>query len=512
MITYSEFIKKGIDLAPLGFQQSGDFVLYYCTPKKAKILAAAGIDGIHYCTIPDFGEMIFAVSPMNFGDCVHPIARSFEDLLRLLLSCVDMAALEQCYAWDEEQYKAFLIDCPATQEQQAVLDAIRNELGLTPIENAFSYVKELQAEFDYSAIPYTEDYYDPEMNAAAPERPAQWQVFFDGGYWTKNGKGRAGKEITLNSSFAWGEEIWHIPAIYSCAKGLVVDFCVEINPERMKAFLNKWVPVCEGDPILPRETQEELDKANPLSIDFRPHIFVNGKVVPAKHGCSINWIPESCIPDGTENPGEAKGLIKHYGLDETRAWSFHRWSCPWATMKKPVIQTFKLTLERRLETINGIHFMNPAVGDKITFVHPITHTEHTLTVVEYKKQELTSKAFAHEEFDFPTHHTAMTYTVEPELPNKNFQVRDRLDNDEPKRRRGKLYEPQANNGAFSIGIIGGADGPTAMILSNGRESNTAQHVALSALHFEPIDEIEWKIIFREKPMEDIEFEKNFIQF
>ena len=109
--------------------------------------------------------MIFAVSPMNFGDCVHPIARNFEDLLCLLLYCTDMAALEQCYAWDEEQFKAFLIDYPATQEQQSVLDAIREEFGLEPMADAFSYVKQLQTEFDLSVIPYTEDYYDPDMNA-----------------------------------------------------------------------------------------------------------------------------------------------------------------------------------------------------------------------------------------------------------------------------------------------------------------------------------------------------------
>ena len=223
MITYSEFLKKNIDLAPLGFCQDTNNVPYYCTPKDANILASAGVDGIHYCTIPGFDELIFAISPMNLGDCVHPIARTFEDLLRLLLSCVDMAALEQCYAWDEEQYKAFLIDCPATKEQQEVLDVVRNELGLTPFADAFSYVKELQAEFDYSEIPYTEDYYDPDMNVAAPV-PTEWQVFYDGGYWTKNGKGRAGEEVVLNSSFNWGEEVWHIPAIYSCSKGLVVEF------------------------------------------------------------------------------------------------------------------------------------------------------------------------------------------------------------------------------------------------------------------------------------------------
>lgn len=111
---------------------------YFCTPKGAAIIGWAGVDGIHYCFVDGFGETVFAVSPMNVGDYVHPVARNFEDLLRLLLSCVDMAALEQCYAWDEEQYKAFLIDCPATEEQQAVLDAIAAEFGLSPMEDAFA--------------------------------------------------------------------------------------------------------------------------------------------------------------------------------------------------------------------------------------------------------------------------------------------------------------------------------------------------------------------------------------
>ena len=65
----------------IGLEQTDHAAAYYCTPRDAQIIGWAGVDGIHYCTIPKFGEMVFAVSPMNFGDCVHPIARSFRDLL-----------------------------------------------------------------------------------------------------------------------------------------------------------------------------------------------------------------------------------------------------------------------------------------------------------------------------------------------------------------------------------------------------------------------------------------------
>ena len=107
---YCRFRKLKIDHGCLGIQLLKHYANYYCTPKGAVIIGSAGVDGIHYCTIPEFGELIFAVNPMDFGDCVHPIAKNFEDLLRLLLSCADMAVLEQCYAWDEEEYKARLID------------------------------------------------------------------------------------------------------------------------------------------------------------------------------------------------------------------------------------------------------------------------------------------------------------------------------------------------------------------------------------------------------------------
>ena len=68
---------------------------YFCTPKGASIFGWAGVDGIHFCFVRDFGGMVFSVIPMNSApDFVHPLANDFEDFLRLLLACSDSAALE----------------------------------------------------------------------------------------------------------------------------------------------------------------------------------------------------------------------------------------------------------------------------------------------------------------------------------------------------------------------------------------------------------------------------------
>lgn len=89
-------------------------------------------------------------------------------------------------------------------------------------------------------------------------------------------------------------------------------------------------------------------------------------------------------------------------------------------------------------------------------------------------------------------------------PGRNFQVRDCLQNEQPKRKPRNQFEPQVSYDACCIGIIGGADGSTAVFVSAGQ--NSEQHQALSALRFEHADDIEWKIVFREKLLEDIETE------
>ncbi|MBR2868613.1 MAG: hypothetical protein IKB88_06085 [Clostridia bacterium] len=498
----NSFRKAGIDLSPLGFDMNGGFENYYCTPDGAEILASSGVDGIHYCTVPRFGEMIFAVSPMNFGDCVHPIARDFEDLLRLLLHCGDIAALEQCYAWDEEQYKAFLSDYPPTEAQQNVLEEIRNRFCLEPIEDSFSYVKGLQAEFDLSLVPYTEDYYDPDMNPSAPEVSSEWAVYFDRGYYNKNSEGEAGEEVVIDKAFLWGDDIWHIPSIYSCEEGLVIDFCVEIAPEKEKAFMDKWYPVLSDGHSISNEIYEQIEHENPMNKDFGFELKLNGQQIIGTHGTSVSSIPADCLPDGVKSEREVADIIRHYGLDETRAWVFHRWSCPWVNGRVKEINSLKLKLECRPTAIEGIRFRNPSVGDEITFVHPIHNTEHKLTVTGYEKQEFPTEGFPHAEYEFPTCHTAISYTLEPDLADSNFRVRDCLNNEQPRLRPKNGFEPQSDYDACSMGIIGGADGPTAVMISVGESAQ--QHMAVSSLRFEYADDTEWKTVFFEKLIEDTE--------
>ncbi|MFR8165914.1 MAG: hypothetical protein ACLU8D_07955 [Enterocloster sp.] len=65
-----------------------------------------------------------------------------------------------------------------------------------------------------------------------------WKVTFEGGFYGQ--RGRRGIEIPVGKTFSWGKEIWHVPAVYQCGKGLVADIFAEIDPERVRAFLELY--------------------------------------------------------------------------------------------------------------------------------------------------------------------------------------------------------------------------------------------------------------------------------
>ena len=66
------------------------------------------------------------------------------------------------------------------------------------------------------------------------------------------------------------------------------------------------------------------------------------------------------------------------------------------------------------------------------------------------------------------------------------------------RRETASFAPEAQND-FCVGIIGGADGPVAIVV--GEAAQGKLHTACSSLHFEIVDHVDWRIGFRETPWE-----------
>ena len=500
-MTYTEFKKLKINTSNIGWElPSKNDVAYFCTPKGAKIIGRAGVDGIHYCTVRALGETIFAVSPMNLpGNYVHPIARNMEDLLRLLLACLDMNLIEQAWAWDEEQLTEQIEEVRKSEYFDAApLDAIRDKCGLEPMENPFEYLYQLQNSFNYGDIPFTKEYYET-VEDNYEWTPPEWKVTMDGDFFQERGKG--GREISLNKSFAWGGETWHIPAAYLCSGGVVVDFFAEVDAEKFIAFRKEAETAFRnGRPT--EEDEEQLLRMNPSSINFRPTIVVNGVELRNKSGHGDAWYPQIYLDyfgDGETEDVRAKAIVEHYGFDPDKIYIIRRCTFPSET-KISEITSLSLKMVRSPEIFSGIHFTDPKVGETIDFTHPVHGTEHTLTVVEYEAEEMDQSKFASDEFIFPTHMTAMQYTITPDLPREEISVRDCANGDSP-RRKESVQKPGCVF-CSAIGVIRSADGPTAVAV--GVRQEVSVHSACSSLYFEKQDSVEWRVGFRVKTVEDLD--------
>lgn len=498
MKALKHYLNSDLDLSVLGLHRGSEEGGYFCTPLGAHVIGWAGVDGIHYCTIEGQGETIFAVSPMNFGDYIHPIAESFDVLLRMLLSCHSIDAMEQCYAWAEDQFTAFLIDYPATAEIQEKQDQIREIFKLDPMDDVFGYIKQLQDNYDLSGIRYSEEYYETlgiELPAFEEE---EWIVTFDGGFWSNDGT--PGKEIRVEKRFSWCEEKWYIPAIYLCDEGIVVDYCKEAECAAIKAFIDKWDLLNEHKNQYSKEQRQQIVQEQPLNANVHVSAIINSQMLREKNGYGLSWVPSALLPSAARDNDVTK-LMDHYELDTDIGWSINRCCVPWGDEKPTDIHSMELCFEPSETKISGLRFVVEHEGDNFKFVHPITGTDHVLTVQEIESKELSQTHFQDETMEYPRFFKAMTYTVEPDIDRNHMVVLDCAEGDSARPKK-NISREKGSVTASSIGVIGRASGPVGVILGNAVPRTL--RAACSAVRFEPVDSVEWRIVFREKLRDDLQ--------
>lgn len=232
----------------------------------------------------------------------------------------------------------------------------------------------MQSSFDYGKIPYSKEYYElmPEPEPAEPPERPEWTVYFDDFGSHHHGHDKPGKEIPIGKTFAWAGRMWHIPAVYSCGKGLVVDVCVEIDLDALRAFQKKWWPNGQEGRNFTPEEEEQQDAENPMTISYQPTLTVNGKPQRRRSGIGSGWVPDSCRPSeeqGQRNQQEWETiwLMEHYGLDPEKGWTFLRESFPWTTKTRPALKSLSLSLKQSPVSVPGPRFTVSGAEDAIEF-------------------------------------------------------------------------------------------------------------------------------------------------
>ena len=160
MTAYEKFLSLDMDSSLISLEKT-EGVDCFCYPTNTK---AIGFEGsIMYCFIDGYGETVFACNPESCADIyVYPLAKNFNDFIRLILACGSANPIEQIVWMNKQQFEQHLQDEKEIQtaEQKEVLSILEKELHIIAMEYPFEYVKELQSDFDYSKIQFSDEYYD----------------------------------------------------------------------------------------------------------------------------------------------------------------------------------------------------------------------------------------------------------------------------------------------------------------------------------------------------------------
>ena len=158
---FEQYEALNIDGSLISLEQVEEICPYFCYPTNAK---AIGVEGcIMYCFIDGYGETVFACNPESCADIyVYPLAKSFDDFMCLILACGSANPVEQIVWMNKKQFEQHLQDEKEIQttEQKKLLSFLEKELHIVAMDDPFEYVKELQSDFDYSKIQFSDEYYD----------------------------------------------------------------------------------------------------------------------------------------------------------------------------------------------------------------------------------------------------------------------------------------------------------------------------------------------------------------
>lgn len=459
MYLYQKFRNSSLDTSTLGLYCGSDISDSVYTPTGYRILGWTGNAGVHFCQITGFGDSVFAVDPSAPpGDCVHPVAKTLTDFIRLIHDCRSAEIVYRTYQWSRSRFEAAVNAIRPDYKMSSVLRALDNIYHPGPIVDAYSYITQLQQDFDYNSFPLHPDYFE-----WCPVRPGapRWDVGMNSAFGDYCDKNDAGTELNVNREFSWQGETWCVPAVYLCENGIVVDSYLMVSPGKLSQYQEKWGTTT----ALSVEDEMRRQLEDPLKMDAVGKLIVNGKEAPRRPLHSIIWNP------ATENSWQARRTLEHYGLSREYGYLLRR-EIFLRKSNNPPIRNMDLLLCAEPVSIPGQRFVAPKNGEFMDFTHPVTGENHTMTILSQTRESLNHNYMSND----PCCYTRLNFTVDPPINRELLSV---VDCDEAE-------------GAVNLNAL----------RSSGKLSG-AGHNGVSSLRYTPAEQITWRMIFKLKTRPDM---------
>lgn len=336
----------------------------------------------------------------------------------------------------------------------------------------------------------------------------------NGNIWGESKSGTKLSALPVGKSFLWGDQEVFVPAIYVGESGVILDICTKIPVQDMIHFLEKW----DKDRRLSIKTKEELDQlaaGNPAAKEFTTALQLDGTTLTNRMYSSIRWYSQEILEsDSVQDSGErpennkkAEELMNAYSCDRKCCWHFSRHAYDWPS--PPILTSTEISISIQAHSIpvtaeyftttvsshnilpdtepSAIYSHFPA---EMRITHPGTGQEFTLTLHDLNQVRHSFTDIGAKGALYPEHCQILSYSVSPEIGRDLFDILDCQDGDQP-----CMKDSQDGNS-------GEVFGPAAVFMAGKKPVPNGQS-ACSALHFSPVDEVRWRVVFQVKEKEDM---------
>lgn len=289
---------------------------------------------------------------------------------------------------------------------------------------------------------------------------------------------KAGIKQIVNWHFTYLDREYMIPCIYRFSQGIVVDILQPLDQEEVKGFMEKYKDIDSEE--LSSFDEKRIERERPYGpVEIRDIRF-NGK--RGNRGWrSTGGICLEGYHIEEESAGKLKEAYKEY-LEAYESFGYQRMciSYPKAKRGKNRIRLFGRNHRLKgIELITSEQYINYPIGlsftlnekkpeHKVNFIHPITGKEHQLAFTWQESVEVPipkaklGKVYAQ----------MASYQVFQELGLGEQLIFDQAMQFEQVEEQEKAYMPTARG---SIGIIGGACGPTAIFIAGKNRTKETQY-------------------------------------
>lgn len=293
------------------------------------------------------------------------------------------------------------------------------------------------------------------------------KVCFDTNFWHR-GKGRRGRRQAAGWSFEYAGMRCVIPAVYRFPEGIVFDILSFTDEAALREYIKRYESAEEKLKSSERRCaeQEHPFKAVPIQ-----EIWVNKTPVLGgisySHAISVPWARQ-CESLQTLR----RAYSRYIGYERPFACQRVRACYPKSARSKEKL--LRLLLPGSIKSLRfsvsamqwfyplNIRFELPAgsAGTQIEFTDPATKQTHILYIGETETTQFPIMPGVSRRL----HATLATYEISPELPKGSSLVFNSSIASGAAIDREKTFSADEEPGAAAIGIIGGADGPTAIFV------------------------------------------------